>query len=598
MEFDALFDGKYRIIRLLGAGGCGRVYLAENTRLKSLWAIKEIICDETKRAQVEREIDVLKKTRHPALPRIVDVLREDGRIYLIEDYFEGRNAEDILKECGRVDARTAVKWALEICGIMAFLHGQKPEPIIYRDLKPSNIILSPEGAVRLIDFGSVRHYRAELPSDTIYIGTRGYAAPEQYGLGQSTKQTDIYNFGMTMLHIVTGKSPLTGVLSDAEVNAGAGGPAGGYKKIHCEHGAPANKLLDVFYKCVESDPADRYKDFNEVRAALSSLGRAPLPLRGGGSGLKASEPAPANRGEASPPMKKTAPPQPDAPVARPKPAPRRETDDLPRPSGIYRCAAISVVQNHEFAFEFAQRASEHYKRRTLVLDLDFETTLSEWYFQAADSEKRGDGENSLLHVAGLIERAAGNAFADIGGLARISRKHAGVPEVVWLNEPNPEYAGKTAELLIKNNGYLLRRLLTEVTVQVDLCLLLTGRSIFGELNALCFENSHYVICPGRAEIPSIKAFNNTALLAEQYRGIPASRFKYIMWNSRNADGVDTDALWELAGGSLAGVVRESRRRDASQRGGIYGKCYMKAMERAVKKDYDEIITALGLAANG
>ena len=207
MELNGLLDGKYRIIKHLGSGGCGRVYLAENVRMKNLWAIKEILCDQTFMPQAEKELEVLKNIRHPALPRVVDVLREDGKIYLIEDYFEGGNVEDVLADRGCADIPTVIKWAVDICDIMIFLHNREPEPIIYRDLKPSNIILSPDGSIRLVDFGSVRHYKSGVTSDTIYIGTRGYAAPEQYGLGQTSVQSDIYSFGVTMLHIVTGKKP-------------------------------------------------------------------------------------------------------------------------------------------------------------------------------------------------------------------------------------------------------------------------------------------------------------------------------------------------------------------------------------------------------
>ncbi|MCL2051725.1 MAG: serine/threonine protein kinase [Lachnospiraceae bacterium] len=654
MEFGCLFDGKYKIIRLIGSGGCGRVYLAENVRTKSLWAIKEIPYDGSNLKQVECEIEVLKNIRHHALPRVVDVLREDRMIYLIEDYFEGKNVDEILHEVTHVGADVAGRWALEICEIMIFLHGQAPEPIIYRDLKPSNIILSPEGSIRLVDFGSVRHYKANSPSDTVYIGTRGYAAPEQYGLGQTSKQTDVYSFGVTMQQILTGKRP-TQQATDGwrgAFYAGAGGSSsrsdigGGDAQI----GVDANtavpiprRFRDILSRCVEMDPAVRYPDFAAIKADLlgmNATGTAPHHVE-----QKATHHVEQNtmhHAEQTAPhiMVKEAP----LPMAHKTP----HTVTM-HPTGVYRCATISVIQNHEFAFEFACRASEQYGLRVIVIDCDFESTLSEWYFTANGQGNGGLLNNSLYHALKTIEQAAsddsdsesgsenggesggesggksggksgsgtqgfgkctpcrteslalmggagmrGEVFAGLDSLPGLVRGHTGRSGPVWLNEPDPEYSGPAADFLVRDRALALRRLLAEITIFADICLILTGRSVLCELNMRCFQNSHYIVCPGGAEAPSIRAFKNTAILAERRRGVPSDRFKYVFWDYSHS-AAKSEAVWELSEQSLAGVVRKSRRRDESRRDGVYTKCYAYSMERAVKKDYDDIIKTLGLA---
>ncbi|MDR1440052.1 MAG: serine/threonine protein kinase [Clostridiales bacterium] len=292
MRLDSLFDGKYKILRLLGAGGSGRVYLAENVRLRSLWAIKEVPFSESSLPQIELEIDVLKRIRHSSLPMIVDVVAGDAAVYIVEEYMEGRTLEQLASGGGRgsgngeggggrddgegrgVGEAEAVRWGVGICGVMEFLHSRKPNPIIHRDLKPSNIIVGSDGAVRLVDFGSARKFKEGGTQDTVYIGTRGYAAPEQYGLGQTSARSDVYSFGVTMLHVLTGARPQAPGASQAY-----GGPCGARPR------GVSEALWAVLNKCAAIAPGDRYGDFREVREAL--LGAAPYSC----NGLRALQPA-------------------------------------------------------------------------------------------------------------------------------------------------------------------------------------------------------------------------------------------------------------------------------------------------------------------
>lgn len=202
-----IFQGRYKILRVLGEGGMGKVYLAENINLKTLWAIKEISKKKNTSFDLLAEPNMLKNLNHPALPRIFDIFENEDFLYIIEDYVEGVSLDKALKTVEKYPEHTVIDWAKQICDVLIYLHNLKPNPIIYRDMKPSNLIVNSEGKVKLIDFGIAREYKAQAAEDTTVIGTRGYAAPEQYGTKQTDARTDIYSLGVTLYHLITGKSP-------------------------------------------------------------------------------------------------------------------------------------------------------------------------------------------------------------------------------------------------------------------------------------------------------------------------------------------------------------------------------------------------------
>ena len=196
-----------------------RVYLALDTVLNKQWAAKEIknVADEAQRelvvASLITESNMIKRFDHPAIPRIVDIVDEDGTLFVIMDYVEGRTFEDILKLEGAQAEEDVVDWAVQLCDVLDYLHQRNP-PVIYRDMKPANVMLKPNGIVALIDFGIAREYRADgndvtaAVGDTIQLGTRGFAPPEQYGgSGQTDARTDVYALGATMFNLLTNVSP-------------------------------------------------------------------------------------------------------------------------------------------------------------------------------------------------------------------------------------------------------------------------------------------------------------------------------------------------------------------------------------------------------
>ena len=208
LKIGSVIDGKYKILNIVGRGGMSIVYLAMNEKANKQWAIKEIIKNDYRNLDVERkEIEMMKRLKHPNLPAIVDVIEQKNSLLIVMDYIEGLSLEDIVQEYGPQEETLVVKWAKQLCDVLHYLHTQNP-PIIYRDMKPSNVMLKPDGNVMLIDFGAAREYKTTNLTDTVLLGTRGYAAPEQYRSdGQSDERTDIYSLGVMVFRLLSGAEP-------------------------------------------------------------------------------------------------------------------------------------------------------------------------------------------------------------------------------------------------------------------------------------------------------------------------------------------------------------------------------------------------------
>ena len=213
-EIGTVIDGKYEVLREIGHGGMSVVYLAMDTHLNKQWAVKEIRKkgsgknDEIIVNSLLAEANMMKRLDHPSLPRIVDIIDNGITIYVVMDYIEGESLDKILAEFGAQPEEKVIDWAMQIADALSYLHSQKP-PIIYRDMKPANVMLKPEGNIKIIDFGIAREYKEQNLADTTVLGTKGYAPPEQYS-GQTDPRSDIYALGMTMHHLLTGVDPRSG----------------------------------------------------------------------------------------------------------------------------------------------------------------------------------------------------------------------------------------------------------------------------------------------------------------------------------------------------------------------------------------------------
>ena len=165
-EIGTVIDGKYEVLREIGRGGMSVVYLAMDTHLNKQWAVKEIRKqgsgknDEIVVNSLLAEANMMKRLDHPALPRIVDIIDNGVTIYVVMDYIEGESLDKILDEYGSQPEEKVIEWAMQIADALSYLHAQKP-PIIYRDMKPANVMLKPEGNIKIIDFGIARVFKEQ-----------------------------------------------------------------------------------------------------------------------------------------------------------------------------------------------------------------------------------------------------------------------------------------------------------------------------------------------------------------------------------------------------------------------------------------------------
>lgn len=258
-QIGTIVDGKYEILKQIGKGGMSVVFLAMDKRLNKQWAVKEIKKtasgknDEVIINSLLAEANLMKRLDHPALPRIVDIIDNGQTIYVVMDYIEGESLDKILLEYGAQSQDIVIDWGKQLCDALAYLHSQKP-PIIYRDMKPANIMLKPEGNIKVIDFGIAREYKEQNLADTTVLGTKGYAPPEQSGSRQTDARSDIYAFGMTMHHLLTGVDPRPADYLYAPI-----------RQWNPELDEGLETLID---KCTSLDPDDRYQNCSELMYAL------------------------------------------------------------------------------------------------------------------------------------------------------------------------------------------------------------------------------------------------------------------------------------------------------------------------------------------
>jgi serine/threonine-protein kinase len=259
-----VIGGKYEILKKIGQGGMSIVYVAMDTRLNKQWAVKEIKKNKNQDTAtllrgLQMEANILKMVDHPVLPRIVDIINYKGTVFVVMDYIEGRTLSEVLKKEGPQPQEKVVEWAKDLCGALDYLHSLNP-PIIYRDMKPANIMLKPDGRVKLIDFGTAKEFDEESLADTTALGTRGYAAPEQFGdargrgIHKTDARTDIYSLGATLYHILTGKNPSE--------------PPYVMKPIREWNPLLSGGLEKIILKCTMANPEDRYQNCGELLYAL------------------------------------------------------------------------------------------------------------------------------------------------------------------------------------------------------------------------------------------------------------------------------------------------------------------------------------------
>ncbi|MDX1995834.1 MAG: serine/threonine-protein kinase [bacterium] len=279
LKANTILVNRYKILGMIGGGGQGAVYQARDLNfadIKRLVAIKEMLYPEASlRAQTfktfQREANILATLSHPAIPKIFDFFDQHNRAYLVMEYINGSDLEALLGKTKELPADKILEWAIDLCDVLQYLHTQ-PEPIIFRDMKPANIMVDSFGKVRLIDFGIAKVFTSGKHT---MIGTEGYSAPEQYK-GDANPLSDIYSLGATLHHILTRKDPrLEPPFSFHE------------RPIKDSNSKVPPGLAEVVEKALQMKPADRFASAAEMKAALDALRYRPLAAGATTNGMKA-----------------------------------------------------------------------------------------------------------------------------------------------------------------------------------------------------------------------------------------------------------------------------------------------------------------------
>ncbi|MCE1248639.1 MAG: protein kinase [Firmicutes bacterium] len=263
-EKSTLNQDRYHIERELGAGGMGRVLLAQDTKMKGTVVIKEMhhfLARGENREYLEKrfvtEAQMLFNLKHSGLPKVLDYFVEEANMYLVMEYVKGKDLSKLISDhpSHRIDVKVGLKWMRKVLEILRYLHNQNP-PIIHRDIKPSNLMLTPEGEIFMLDFGIARTISPESASHTS-VGTFGYASPEQFS-GRAVQASDIFSVGATFHHLLSGEPP-------AERDPFDFPPLSGYRDDVPE------TLNNLILRMVKQRKEDRPQTVDEVLYALSQI---------------------------------------------------------------------------------------------------------------------------------------------------------------------------------------------------------------------------------------------------------------------------------------------------------------------------------------
>ncbi len=323
-----ILHNRYRILRYIGGGGSAWVYQVEELPAGSgrLWALKELRPQTEDRTQqaanqklFEQEARLLRDLDHPAIPDIADYFEELGRAYLVMEFVWGESLEKRLEKANAPLLETDVlHWALQLCDALEYLHGRQP-PIIFRDLKPSNVMVANTGQVKLIDFGIARTFKVGKKRDTIAMGSENYAAPEQWGKGQTDARSDVYALGATLYHLLANLAPTPAFLPSEPL------PLANYNQ------AVSRPTVALIEKAMARERTKRFQSIVEMRRALVAAlpadeqlaAMAPPPAASskepGAGSLAPVAPAKPPVGGSKPPVPAAKQPAPKQPPAARKP---------------------------------------------------------------------------------------------------------------------------------------------------------------------------------------------------------------------------------------------------------------------------------------
>ncbi len=258
-----LFD-RFRKIKIIGQGGMGTVYLVEDVTNEALFAIKEIPIKKRDRKLLLREPLLLKKLDHDSIVKVEDIYETNTAIYIIMEYVHGPSLKELLMQERRFSEKAVIEWAIQICDVLEYLHTLEPHPVVYRDIKPGNIIVNRESnKITLIDFGIACEYKRDHIESAQVALTRGYCAPEQYIEKTFDTRSDIYSLGITIYQLLTGIAPTDN-----------------YAKPIAKFENNVSKEMEyIITKATRIDPDERYQSVFDLKYDLINIDRLNRDLR-------------------------------------------------------------------------------------------------------------------------------------------------------------------------------------------------------------------------------------------------------------------------------------------------------------------------------
>ena len=535
MQVGDFFDGRYFIAKILGQGGMGTVYLARNINTDTFWAIKEIVKKEGAEVDLLAEPKLLKKLEHPALPRLFDILEQDGKLYMVSDYIDGISLDKKLEAEGKITEETVIDWAIQLSKALEYLHSLKPNPIIYRDMKPSNIILTANGTLKLIDFGIAREYKPQSEGDTVYIGTRGYAAPEQYGTGQTSAVSDIYSLGVTLHHMITGKSPVQ--------------PPFGLKPIRYFDDSLSSDMEAIILKCTQDNVFERYQSASELIRELETLK------------------VPGDRGTAS--------------MLTQHPVSGTRT--------CYRKLVITVWDNAEFGCELAYMVAKHTHGEVLLADLDLLAPKADLFLNLKKYPSKSMhsgifGHSGLDIVMDAIDK--GSLTTELLQQAVMRRKGINNLHVITGNYrlENYEYFNEDS----------VTKFIEKCYRSYDITILLVNRSIYDAFTLAALLRSDINIAAISGNVGSLREFNTYIAFLKEKQKLSPEMTKFVLFEYDKASSMFMSEVKEATSDNLLGRVSLSRRRILHRN--LKG-AYAIRMEKEIEREYVQLLVKLGLMSS-
>lgn len=274
---DKLYKQRFQVIRLVSdKGGMAIVFMVHDLQDSPLstWALKQLRSQHKSEEDMlrlfDQEAELLRSLSHRNIPQYRMRFDENGDAFLVLEFIAGRTLADVLAGQNRaVEQDRVLQWSAQICDVLDYLHTRQP-PIIYRDLKPDNLMITNDGVVKVIDFGIARTFKKGKAKDTVSMGTEAYAPPEQYGTGQTDERSDIYALGATMYHLLTNNYPPHAKLP--------GTPT----PVNLINPLISQPVSDLVTRAMEKERNHRFQSAAEMRQAISKL------LSASSSGLSVS----------------------------------------------------------------------------------------------------------------------------------------------------------------------------------------------------------------------------------------------------------------------------------------------------------------------